>query len=156
MSNRKRSTNELREASDRVFYEFWMFQQLAAVMVSGITREVVINNAILESFAIHVRVLIYFFYSEKPQRDDVVAEDFFSNSEEWIRIRPEITVLLRTAKRRADKEVAHLTYTRNKVTPEQKPWNIVEITEHLRDVVSAFIASVPHEVLGDRWKDTIA
>ncbi len=133
-----------------------MYQSLVAGMGSGIAGVGVINNALLEAFAIHVRVLIHFFYSDNPQKDDVVAEHFFEDSDDWKKQIPPKTEILNAAKKRADKEVAHLTYSRLKVTPEKKPWNFTEISNDLQVVVAKFIELVPRDILGDRWENTIS
>lgn len=142
------------EASDHLWYEIWMFQSLVAGMGSGITGTSVINNAILESFAIHVRVLIHFFYADSRQDDDVIAEDFFADPTLWRNKRPPKTEVLATAKVRADKEVAHLTYSRQKVTPETKLWHFVPIAKDLQTAVQKFIELVPKELLGQPWDNT--
>ena len=155
MPARKHSVEKLQKASNHVWYEMWMFQSLVAGMGSGIAGQGVINNALLESFAIHVRGLIHFFFSKKRQSDDVVAEDFFEKTEEWRIIQPAMSEVLLVAKRRADKEVAHLTYFRIDITPEDKLWNFVEIHEELQKAISIFLRSVPREVLGERWNETL-
>jgi len=115
-----------------------MFQTLAQGMESGIAGEGAINNALLESFVIHVNALIGFFYSENPRNDDIIAEDFFPKPDDWISQRPLKTELLDKAKKRADKEVAHLTYTRLDVTPEQKPWEFLKAFNDLQVLIQIF------------------
>lgn len=44
-------------------------------------------NVVLESWAMHLRNLIEFLHSERPQDTDVIAADFFSDPAEWERIR---------------------------------------------------------------------
>lgn len=155
MTARKHSANELRKASDHVWYEMWMFQSLVAGMGSGIAGQGVINNALLESFAIHLRGLIHFFYAGNPQSDDVVAQDFFEDPETWRSGRPLKNEILQVAKKRADKEVAHLTYSRIDITPEDKLWDFVQLHEELQKAISAFIKDVPRELLGESWKETV-
>jgi len=134
MTRISRSLEELCEASNHLFYEIWMFQALAQGMSSGIAGIGAMNNSLLEAFAIHVRALIGFFYSENPRSDDIVAEDFFENEDVWKNLQPAKTETLGTAKKRADKEIAHLTYTRLDVTPEQKPWEYLKIfRSHLKN-----------------------
>lgn len=156
MPKRKHTTEELRGSSNHLWYEIWMYQSLVAGMGSGIAGVGVINNTLLEAFAIHVRVLIHFFYSVNPKKDDVVAEHFFEDSQDWKRQIPPKTEILKAAKKRADKEVAHLTYSRLKVAPEKKPWNFMEISNDLQVVVSKFIKLCPRDILGDRWENTVS
>ena len=153
MSKRKHTAKELRGSSNHLWYEMSMLQGLVRGMGSGIAGEGnVISNSLVEAFAIHVRVLIHFFYSDIPRKDDVLAEDFIEN---WSNTRPKITEILKVAKTRADKEVAHLTFARLKVTPEKKPWNFLELSNDLQVVINKFIELVPRDILGESWDDTI-
>ena len=153
MSKRKHTYEELRKSSNHLHYELQMFQGLVQGMASGIAGEKnVISNSLVEAFAIHVRILIHFFYSDNPQKDDVIAGHFIEN---WKTLAPKKTEVLKVAKTRADKEVAHLTFSRLKVTPEKKGWNFVEISNDLQVVINKFIELVPRDILGGRWGDTI-
>lgn len=153
MPRKKRSGEELREASDHLHYEIWMFISLANGLASGISGQGVINNALLESFTIHARLLLDFLYTEKPQKDDVIAQDFFDDPSIWHQVRPLKSEVLRKVHRRVAKEVAHLTYARQDVTPETKPWPFVEIANEVNEVFSKFLSAAPKELLGPRWGD---
>jgi len=152
MPREKRTDQDLQEVSDHLYYEIWMLTSLAHGIKSGIAGEGPIANALLEAFVTHVRVLIDFLYNESPQPDDVIAEDYFSSSEEWRKIRTGFSKLLKQTKHRAGKEVAHLTYARLDVTPETKPWRFVEIANEISAVINLFIEHVPKSKLGQRWK----
>ena len=78
MNRKQRAQDELRSASDHLHYELWMFSSLAHGLASGISGQSVINNALIESFTIHARILLDFLYAERAKEDDVIAEDFFS------------------------------------------------------------------------------
>jgi hypothetical protein len=152
MPRKTRTVNELREASNHLHYEVWMLSSLANGIASGIPGQGPIANALLESFVIHVRAIMDFLYADCPQADDVIAEDFFDNSEQWTKIRPALSQTLSQAKRRAGKEVAHLTYARLDVTPETKSWPFVQITNEVSTVINAFFQNVPKDKLGSQWK----
>jgi len=110
----------------------------------------VINNALIESFAIHVRALIDFFYTPEKE-DDVVAVHFFSTQTEWTKARPRKTEEeLKRIKNRVNKEVAHLTYARQ--TVKTKEWPFKELLTDMNKVVDVFVAQVPKDLLGSRWK----
>ncbi len=156
MPRKTRTADELREASNHLHYEVWMLSSLANGIASGISGQGPIANALLESFVIHVRAIMDFLYADSPQADDVVAEDFFDNSEQWTKMRPALSQTLSQAKRRAGKEVAHLTYARLDVTPETKPWLFVQITNEISTVMTVFLQSVPQDKLGSQWKTTKA
>jgi hypothetical protein len=150
-ARKQRTVEELKEASNHLHYEAWMLTSLASGLASGIAGQGPVANALLESFVIHVRALMDFLYAEAPQSDDVVAEDYFANPDEWRRERPLLQDLLAQAKRRAGKEIAHLTYARLDVTPETKPWPFIQIAEEITAVLNVFLANVPNENLGSQW-----
>ena len=133
-------------------YEVWMLSSLAQAIASGIASQGWLTNALLESFVIHVRGVMDFLYNDTPKSDDVVAQDFFPSAEDWIKIRPQLSELLRTAKKRAGKEVAHLTYSRLAVTHETKPWPFVAIADEVASVMKVFLKNVLKEKLGTQWQ----
>ena len=154
-SRRTPTTEKLREISDHLHYEVWMLVSLAKGMASGILGQGPIANAVLESFIIHIRAVTNFLYAKEPQVDDAIAEDFFDTPEEWTKIRPALSKLLSQAKRRAGKEVAHLTYARLDVIPERKPWPFVQISDEISLVIKAFLENVPKNRLGSKWSPPI-
>ncbi len=147
----KRKNEELSEASDHLYYEINMLRALANAMASGMVTQGWLNNALLESFVIHCRGLLDFIYNDKPRKDDIVAQDYF-NEGDWQNIRPPITPVLEKAKKRAGKEIAHLTYARLKVTPESKPWEFVEIANEVNSVLTVFLENVSSSKLCSKWK----
>lgn len=151
MKRRAREKQELCQASDALYYEWWMLRSLAQGMVSGIAGQGVINNALLESFSIHARALLDFLYAENPRRDDVIAEDFLENPDKWHRVRPAKTDTLKKVHSRVGKEVAHLTYARLGLTHEMKQWPFVQIANDLSAALNGFLRIVPRQLLGARW-----
>ncbi|MFO0982973.1 MAG: hypothetical protein U1E76_14800 [Planctomycetota bacterium] len=97
-----------------------------------------VQNALLESFAIHVRVLVAFFYDDpNPSRpDDVLAEEYFVNPATWRDGRPACPEPLVRVRSRTGKEVAHLTYVRASVVEKEPPF--AEIVRALDRVVARF------------------
>jgi hypothetical protein len=153
MNRKPRTDEELRQATDLLYWEIWMFQSLVQGMASGIAGESVINNALLESFGIHVRGLIWFFDADSPRKDDVIAEDFLPLSDTWQVARPKKTAVIEEAKSRADKKIAHLTYARLKVSQEQKPWEFLQIHDDLNKAIERFLRLVADDFLGQRWEE---
>ena len=148
-----RTQAKLIDASDHLHYEISMFLALANGMASGVAGQGPLNNALLESFTIHARILLDFLYAAKPQRDDVIAEDFFPEPSAWYDSRLKKSDLLASVHRRVAKEVAHLTYARQEVTPDTKPWAFVQIANEVNAAFGAFLSIVPINHLGDKWKD---
>lgn len=95
----------------------------------------------VESFAIHLRNLINFLYPYAPHDDDVCAKDFFIREENWEEIRPVLSEVLKIAKKRADKEVGHLTTLRQAGTPESKVWDVDGLTAELMPLIDFFCKS---------------
>lgn len=101
-------------------------------------RALVVRNALLDSFAIHVRALIAFFYDKKQHPDDVVADDFVADSDAWYTARPPLTETLSDARRRTHKEVAHLTEIGLGGGPPPQPWHPTILIGDLKPVIKAF------------------
>lgn len=145
-----KSREKLRAASDHLWYEIAMFFAAARFLCSQRAVPVAINNAMVEAFAIHFRVCYDFFF--KPGReDDVVAAHFFSAPNQWEALRRKPSAFLRKQHGRAHKELAHLTYGRQKVTGKAKEWDARKILDEMRPVVDAFEGALAAELRGSRW-----
>jgi hypothetical protein len=97
-------------------------------------------SASLESFAIHLRNLIDFFYTqpEKAWNDDLVAADFFDLPSAW---NPgAIPKSLTDARERANKEVSHITYKRKGGSDPTKPWPVADLFKEVHAVSAKFAA----------------
>lgn len=153
MSNVKRTDRKLQDASNHLHYEFSMLMFVAQAFDTGIAAQGWLVNALLESFVIHIRVLLGFFFPpDNVKEDDVLAQDYFDD-DGWKKIQPQLSEVLSSAKFRANKEVAHLTYTRLNVTPETKGWEFSEIANEMSKVIDIFIKNVPRNRLGSRWSE---
>jgi hypothetical protein len=134
-----RSDEELRAVAKHLDYEFWMLTSLAQSMATGISAQGWLTNALLESFVIHFRALVDFFYPPlHPKPDDVLATHYFEDSAEWERLRPPLSEALQHGRARAHKEIAHLTYTRLDVTPDKRSWPFVEIANQMEELMQVF------------------
>jgi len=114
-------------------------------LASAVVQVSAAHNALVESFAIHARNLIDFLWLDSSNEDDVVGEDFFDDPTKWFNVRPAMPELLRKAKRRAHKQVAHLTYTRILIPDEDKHWSYVEIANTLQELLQLFVKHAPPE-----------
>lgn len=140
----KRDQKELVETSKHLAYELQMFLATTQMMIIGIPNDQVdLKNAVLESFLIHLRNLIHFFYASKPSQDDVFVQDFFEPSTPMVI--PAKSSTLETAQKRANKEIAHFTYTRNWKTKEDKQWVLHILTAEMTLLFIKFLKSVPKE-----------
>jgi hypothetical protein len=120
---------------DHVLYEMEMFVHLP--LQCDLT---VLQNTVTESYLIHARVLCDFFQKDRYD-DDVVCDDFG--------FRRSSLGLSKDLKRRFDKSLAHLTYSRLDFTDNAQPW----ITDHFRPQLTRrirefLIHSVAHPIAG--------
>ena len=146
MGRKKRTPNELGRVSEHLHYEVQM------LLVSEITGQGTLHNALVESFAIHLRNMLDFLWHNKPKRksDWVIAADFFPSPSDWEKLRPEISQPLLDSRVRAAKEIAHLTYARLAVEPAEKDWDVRQIANEVTRVVETFIRHVPMQFLGPK------
>jgi hypothetical protein len=126
------SEKKLREYSaEHLRYEIEMFLAIGQILRSGNIRTQAEKNALLESFAIHLRNLIAFLYSAKKYPSDVVAADFFDKASAWSTLRSPISSSLTKARTRANTEVGHLTTMRVSGTPAHKEWAVAGLTKEI-------------------------
>jgi hypothetical protein len=91
----------------------------------------------LESWVIHLRNLIDFFYL--PGRgDDVTARDFFERREDWTAPDGPFPNILDTAKTRANKELSHLTQARKSGNPPDKWWQVDVLLQEIEAIAKEF------------------
>jgi hypothetical protein len=137
----------LRDISEHISYEIEMFELSASRLGSG-NLDQFQRNAFLETFILHARCLIDFLYlPNNTKSDDVVADHFFDNPENFHRSRPKLQSLIetQTLKPRAGKEIAHLTYKRLEVTPEMKIWQVSKIHKEINGVLATFFKCLSEE-----------
>jgi hypothetical protein len=101
-------------------------------------------NALTESFTTHLRNLIDFLF-EPPDKTDVAAADFCAPGS-W---NPGLTPTLKQAKRRVNKELAHLTTGRTSGSSHRQ-WDVVALAGELKPVLQDFIAKADKAKLSPR------
>jgi hypothetical protein len=135
----RRTKDELIKATEHLKYEYSMLLAVAEALSSSLALNGFLKNALLESFAIHFRSLVDFLYRPANARsDDMAAEDFFDDQARWSEVRPTISPILDRGRRRAHKEIAHLTYARLAITESEKDWPFSEITTEIRRLMDLF------------------
>ncbi len=140
----RRRNDELKKASKHLFYEIWMLNETSKIGSENTVK----NNAYIESFGIHARCVLYFLRDE-TKKDDMLATDFVENPQEWkeyIREKSEVlSNILKNLNKRVNKELAHLTYARLEVKPEEKGWGRREIAKEINTLFKEFLERVPKE-----------
>jgi hypothetical protein len=148
----KHTKDELIRVSSHLFYEFSMLINMTEeIRSSKYNQGSTVSNALIEAFTMHVRIILDFLYEKKKRPDDAVVGDFFSTQDVWLKIRPKMPPILNNISKRVNKEVAHLTYSRLKVTPSTKTWHVVDIAKDILKVFDKFLENVSRELLDESW-----
>lgn len=138
LDNKNRKITQ-QEEDGTLGYEIGMFRESSRALASGIRFSNFYHNLIVESFAMHTRVLIDFFYGKRNYPDDMIAQDFLPEDVDWVKVQPPLTEVLKEAKTKADKQLVHLSFTRLKLEKEgKKEWKILEIFNDMNKVIDSF------------------
>ncbi len=141
-----------RMAAEHVTYEFDMFHASAALLGDQVVQSCIpLRYAVIESVAVHTRILLKFFFDAYPRDDDVVAGDFYDDPsawEAWSKQKAEIgsvDVIIDAIENRVNKEVVHLTYYRLGVKPDEKAWRetLLQANIILKQAYQRFMSTVP-------------
>jgi hypothetical protein len=134
--------------------------QMLLNATSGILQKLKVPQGIehmpVESYAIHLRNLITFLYPFFPRNTDVCAKNFFINEDTWENLRPALSTSLLNAKNRADKEVGHLTTSRQSGVSKGKEWNVKELTGELMPLIKLFCESADKVKIGSLIDESLA
>jgi hypothetical protein len=114
-----------------------------------------LSMARIETFVLHLRSLIGFFYPDhfRAQAGDLLAHHFVNDPDPWAKwstSRPALSATLERAKLRADKEIAHLTKDRIYGVPAEKGWDFAGLGEEIRTLLDALVAAADPQRLGPR------
>ncbi len=103
-----------------VRYEIEMCARAAHLLLAFTPERNSLTNALLESYALHLRNLIEFIYWTPKPPDDVNAVHYVRDKDAWLAARGEASDFLKGVKLRADKQIAHLTKKRSNGTRSQR------------------------------------
>ena len=148
------SDQELLDYSgEHLLYEVQMFQWMTKTLLTKSSQfEALERCALIESFAIHFRNLFEFFYNQSPRDTDVVAADYFDNPASWSRKPSSVLV---AARKRADKEVSHLTLQRKDAGDPAKNWPVGAYFNEMRSTIQEFVATASPKKLHVRVKEWV-
>ena len=133
-------------SGQHIAYEIEMCARAAHLVLAFAPERHSVTNALLESYALHLRNLIEFIY-RKPRLDDVNAIHYVCDREAWIAARGEVPAYLKVVKDRADKQVAHLTKKRFSGDAPEKQWSPVEEIGALMPSLQVFMERARPELL---------
>jgi len=153
----------LREYSgEHLLYEYWMLIRCAELLANqhkhiqcAVEDTETITNVLVESFAIHLRNLITFFYgdSKRYRPTDVLAIDYFDDGR-WNNLRPPKSELITRAEDQASKQIAHLTTKRYAGVHEEKKWHFLSLSKEVRNVTRIFIGGASASRLAPSFRNT--
>jgi hypothetical protein len=112
----------------------------------------IIHNAALESFVLHLRNLVDFFYSTPTHDTDVKAAMFFDNGQLPIDF-PAKSEMLRKAHLRAHKEMSHLTTERHPEGSPMKVWQFHLLMREIKPLLEEFLHTASAARLDPRFID---
>lgn len=126
------------ELEEHLKYEIYMFRETYR-QLNLCSRTLFERNLLLESLPAHTRVLIDFFYGERKYNNDLIAQDFLPTTVDWKNERPLQTQLLKDAKNKADKQLAHLSRWRIKIARDnKKDWDWQGISRDIEEIIKIF------------------
>ncbi len=137
----RRKGAQLKRIARHVMYEISMMRATAIAAVGA--RDQFSKNVLIDDFLLHLRSVRDFFYADKPRKDDVIAEDFFSDPNRCQSARPPLSPIVRNNKTRIDRALAHLSYTRLKYKGRSKGWNIGGMVRGMERTIDSFIRALP-------------
>lgn len=146
-----RTQSELHADSRTLLYEFDMLCG-TAVQLAGLdhTRQRIAYNSTIESFAVHCRALVAFFFDPTTANNtDVIAADFFTVPDQWLRAH-NIDGYFLAVRVQANKQIAHITTERrnlNTSAGKDGLWQISDIVQAVCKLMADFLANAPDQNL---------
>jgi hypothetical protein len=120
-------------SGEHLLYGLQVCQWTAAELQSPVKTDV-LRSVLIESFGMHLRNLIDFFFTPRVKGDDVIAADFCPG---WNETMP---ATLNQARARANKELSHLTLGRKSGLHPDKPWDVAGLFKEVQEVAQRFAA----------------
>ena len=144
MNGNRASQEKLQKiAENNLKYVIWMLNETAILSDKPKSAK---NNAYIESFVIHARILIEFLYGKPDKRDTILAANYVEN---WgdnytNKGKPlEESKFLENIKIKAHKMAAHLTEAGSDC-PDRE-WNRIEIRDEINKIILGFLEAVPDD-----------
>lgn len=146
-------------SKEHLAYEISMLRDCAVLLNYSSTGlapalQCQLRNALLESFAIHVRNLVDFLYPTNVHFNDVLADDYFEGQSRPSNF-PSLPSVLDEARKRAHKQVSHLTAERLAGTQPGKQWPLGEIVKATIGVLLEFTRAAAATKLDYSVRDCI-
>ena len=139
--------NKLQRVSKDIWYEFSVFDHTAK-RVHQIPENDKDFNPMLESFCLHLRNFIEFFFFSSD-KEYVRAANFLQEDKTnlWEAFKKECKFDWKYYSDKANHQVAHITYSRLEFTDEKKRWPVNEIYMQVCEILYQFLLLVESEVI---------
>ena len=147
---------ELEKLAENLYYVIWMLNGTATLEACPKSVDKVLeDNAFLESFLVHTRILIEFFYGFSNNKDTVLASNFVDNWENYRDSDDRLTIgCLDGIRNRAHKLLAHLTKEGSLSNDQYRRWDRIEIRDEVNKRIKYFL-DVPGNKIPDDTKSKI-
>lgn len=142
-----KSDKNLKRTTEHIYYEMMMFHYTTETLrriVDQSNVDIQLVNAVLESWSMHLRNLLTFFYTPRNKRykDDVLAVDYVSSLSTFRNNRTKVKTFS-NIKKRVAKQFAHLTYHRNVYNQKTKVWQFARTYAQMHPTMVAFYETLP-------------
>ena len=142
----RKSSDDLKIiAENQLKYVIWMLNETATLSAKPNSPE---NNAYIESFVIHARMLIEFLYGESNRNDDIRAADYVDGWwDNYIsKNKPlEKSEFIKNIKKKANLMAAHLTKAGSMYSDKDKEWDRIRIRDDINKIILKFLEAVPDD-----------
>jgi len=130
------SEDELKRDAEHLDYEIWMLMEVTERLrgTKPVSVDPVARKALLESWLIHVRLLLEFFRTTKSRGDDLRAADYFDGHAAKPKIEALAPVKDSWEDKRAQeihKSLAHIVQDRAKLNTNWSEWDLAVVTSRL-------------------------
>lgn len=134
--------------SEHVAYEIKTLLDTHGMLVRGEVKPgTPLHDAVLESFAVHLRNLVEFLFDKVKHPDNARAEHFFGDPAVWHKLRGHKPHDLDKAQTQAHKQIAHITYDR---VGADKDWYVGTLAEQVSEVCRTFLDNADEDRLGPK------
>lgn len=139
---------------EHIWYEVSMFFETGSRLRTT-NSDQVIRNATIESFLIHLRNLLDFFYPEgQVKPDDVIADYYFASGNTPTNF-PAKSKTLDDAEIRAHKQLSHLTSKRYTGNDPKKNWNFNALMREMAGVLTIFVSQPSNDKLAPEFVSNV-
>ena len=128
-----------KDIAPKVQYEWDIFEWISDNIDNEDEDSEQTTQLLMEDFLLHAKVL-HDFCIAQPKGDSVSANHFFDDSGVWQETAANLCPYLKANRKRLDKKLPHLTYSR---LTEDERWDFVAIWEELSQTWQIFLSELP-------------